>query len=214
MKILIVSVIMLIATSMASAQISVNASIQADVDNIVASAQKQAQATVSAAYTAIQSASSAYYQANVKARDLIVATLNRLGSKGQEVATRFNSDINNATDSVASQFDNQIAQIQQFLSNNSQAVLSQVQSDAEKLEAAVQSNNASINCWLENRETARELVRSAGEQSLSIVAAGASTLALQNLRLVIAIGKAVLRIEADVFFKCGLSKTCAGLYVS
>lgn len=214
MKILIVPIILLIAASIASAQVSLSASVQADVDSIIAIAKVRLAASINAGNSAIQGVTSAYTRATGTARNLIVTILNRLGSRGQEAATRVSSDINNAVNSTTTQINNQLTQLQQYLNNSVQYVNNALQSDTDKLKAAINANSSAIKCWLDNRDKIRALVKSAGAQSVSIVTAGGAALSSQNLKLVATASKAVQRIEADVLLKCGSSRTCAETYVS
>lgn len=217
MKLLIVSIIVLIAASMASAQISVSVSIQADIETILSDIQAQASNIAAALNTGIQTAATAYYKANVKARDILVAILNNLGSDGQTLAAKINTDFNNAGNFLLNQINSQLAAVQQIFNNIYVNAAAQVQKDIEKLKEAADANSAVIKCWEDNRASLQSLTKSAAQQFLSVVTAGADDLAVKNLKLVVQVGKAALRIEADIVTKCTFTlspRLCTLKYVS
>lgn len=217
MKLLIVSIIVLIAASMASAQVSVSVSIQADVESILSDIQAQASSVAAALNSGLQTAATAYYKANVKARDVLIAILNKLGSDGQTLAAKISTDFNNAGNSLLGQLASQLSAVQQIFNNIYVTFATQVQSDIEKLKQAADANNAVIKCWEDNKASLQSLTKSAAQQFLSVVTAGADDLAIQNLKLVVQVGKAALRIEADIVTKCTLTlspRLCTLKYVS
>lgn len=156
-----------------------------------------------------------YYALYRQLVNLVGGELAQLGSPGEIVAARLNSDANSLIASLQSAvfLQNLQSQIIQILSNLETQYLNPLRQDANEFVSAISANPSAASCWHSNKSALESLIKATLLQVQSVISSDTSQLDAKIQGLANTVQNAVTIITNTVESQCGNNGSCYLEYV-
>lgn len=222
MKILVLTFVLLAAFEQASAQSAattvspVALRVSAEALQMFNSFKAKALKEIKSFESDIQTRVSQYYNELTRIKSQIESKLNKLGSKGSEILSAINDDIDLQIDSLKTQFDSETleTEINWILGSLKSQFIDPLPNNIEWWKNAVNINKKAAKCWDNNKAGVKSLVDNIFQDMQTVIKNDRAEWNAQIKALVKQIREAVDKIEKEVQVKCKSNQACTLLYVS